>query len=140
LPAACETIRPPEEFPGLGCQQGGAVRRFITVLAIVPLPLGVMAGCGSDSSNKSSAATVDLEADNYYFKPTDITLTAGKAATIVVKNEGTVEHNLTAEGIGVKQDVQPGKSEKVSVTPAAGTYPFHCEYHPTQMMGTITAR
>ena len=115
------------------------MRRLTTVLAIVPLSLGLLAGCGS-GDDKSSGASVELEADNYYFKPTDITLTAGKPATIVVKNEGNVEHNLTAEDLALSQDVQAGKSEEVPVTPAAGTYPFHCQYHPTQMTGTITAR
>jgi plastocyanin len=114
------------------------VRRLITELAIVPLGLGLLAGCGSDSK-KTSSASVELEADNFYFKPTGITLTAGKQATIVVKNEGNVEHNLTVEALSVKKDIEPGKSETVSVSPAAGSYPFHCQYHPDQMKGTITA-
>jgi plastocyanin len=115
------------------------VRRLITVVAI-PLSIGLLGGCGGSGGEKSSGASVELEADNYYFKPTDISLTAGKQATIVVKNEGNVEHNLTVEDLGVTKDVEPGKSEKVPVTAAAGTHPFHCQYHPTQMMGTITAR
>jgi plastocyanin len=121
-------------------RQGGAVRRLITLVTIVPLGFGVLAACGSGGGNKTSAASVELEADNFYFKPTAITLTAGKQATIVVKNEGSTEHNLTVEGLGVSKDIQSGKSEKVPVTAAAGTYPFHCQYHPSQMMGTITAR
>jgi plastocyanin len=118
------------------------VRHLITVVAI-PLSLGLLAGCGgsggSGGGEKSSGASVELEADNYYFKPTDISLTAGKQTAIVVKNEGDVEHNLTVEGLGVTKDVGPGKSEKVPVTPEAGTYPFRCQYHPTQMTGNITA-
>ena len=115
------------------------MRRFITVVAI-PLSIGLLGGCGGSGGEKSSGANVALEADDYYFKPTNVTLTAGKQATIVVKNEGSTVHNLTVEGLGVSKDIQSGKSEKVPVTAAAGTHPFHCQYHPTQMMGTITAR
>jgi plastocyanin len=115
------------------------VRRLITVV-VIPLSIGLLGGCGGSGGEKSSGASVALEADNYYFKPTEISLTAGKQATIEVKNAGNVEHNLTVEGLGVTKDIEPGKSQKVPVTAAAGTYPFRCQYHPTQMMGTITAR
>jgi plastocyanin len=114
------------------------VRRLITLLAIVLLGLGALAGCGS-GGNKTSAASAELEADNFYFKPTAFTLKAGQQAKIVVKNNGNVEHNLTVEDLGVKKDVEPGKSANVSVTPPAGTHPFHCAYHPDQMKGAITA-
>jgi plastocyanin len=118
------------------------VRRFIAILALSPLSLGVLASCGSDNGNtsKTGTASVDLKAADYSFQPTDLTLTAGQEATIAFKNGGSTEHNLTVEGLQVAEDVQPGKSAEVSVTPAAGTYPFRCKYHSSQMMGTITAR
>ncbi len=123
------------------------MRRFIAVVALSPLSLGVVAGCGSDDGNTSTdngsnsgAATVDLEAADYSFQPTDLALTAGQEATIAFKNEGSTEHNFTVEGLQIAKDVQPGGSAEVSVTPAAGTYPFQCKYHSTQMKGTITAR
>jgi plastocyanin len=119
------------------------MRRLIAVVAVVTASGAILAGCGSDgkkegTTGSASGATVNLEADNFYFKPTDIKLTPDKPATIVVKNEGEAEHNLTAEGLGLDKDVEPGATADVPVTPKAGTYPFHCEYHPDQMKGTIT--
>ena len=120
------------------------MRRFIVIVALSLLSLGVLAGCGSGSDNantdKAGAASVNLEAADYSYKPTELTLTAGQEATIAFKNGGSTEHNFTVEGLQVEKDVQPGKSAEVSVTPAAGTYPFHCKNHRSQMTGTITAR
>jgi plastocyanin len=117
------------------------VRRFIAILALSPLSLGVLASCGSDNGNtsKTGTASVDLKAADYSFQPTDLTLTAGQQATIAFKNDGSTEHNLTVEKLQVEKDVQPGKSAEISVTPEAGTYPFHCRHHPMQMKGTIAA-
>jgi plastocyanin len=98
----------------------------------------VLAGCGSGGDKKSSSGTVvHLEADDLYFKPTDLSLKAG-AVTLAVKNEGKLTHNVTVAGLNVSQDLAAGKTVDVKLTPAAGTYPFHCEYHPDQMKGTIT--
>jgi plastocyanin len=36
-------------------------------------------------------------------------------------------------------DVDRGEDIKVTFTaPAAGSYEFHCKYHPTAMKGTVT--
>ncbi len=116
------------------------MRRLTAAVAATLAVATFVAGCGTD--NKSSASgggrTVKLEADDVYFKPTDIKLDAGKATTLEVENEGKVEHNITIEGLEVDKDLEAGKTTTVSVTPKAGTYQFHCEYHPTQMKGTIT--
>jgi plastocyanin len=117
------------------------VRRLIAVVAVATVSGAILAGCGSDGKKEgtpASGTTVELEADNFYFKPTDIKLAPDKAATIVVKNEGEAKHNLTAEGLGLDKDIEPGATAEVPVTPKAGTYPFHCEYHPDKMKGTIT--
>lgn len=116
------------------------MRRLIALMAVA-LTLGaILAGCGSDGDKEpaSTGTTVNLEADNFSFKPTEIKLAPDEAATIVIKNEGDAEHNLTVEGLGLDKDVQPGATAEVPVTPKAGTYPFHCEYHPAKMKGTIT--
>lgn len=112
------------------------------VLSLVLLGSVVMVGCGSSkdssSSGASAAKTVQLTAVDFSFQPTDIALTAGQVTTIEVKNGGTVEHNLTIEGLKVDKDLEVGKTARVSVTAKAGTYPFHCEYHPDKMKGTVT--
>jgi plastocyanin len=121
---------------------GGPTVRRLIVVVVATASGAILAGCGSDekkdTTGSPSGATVHLEADNFYFKPTDIKLAPDEPATVVVKNEGEAKHNLTAEGLGVDKDIEPGATAEVPVTPKAGTYPFHCEYHPDKMKGTIT--
>ena len=110
-------------------------------LALVAL-CGLVTACGSSSkksaSSSKAATKVELEADNFYFKPTTISLKAGND-TIEVKNDSSsTKHNLTVEGLKVDHDLAPGSTSNVSVDAKPGTYKFHCEYHPTQMHGTIT--
>jgi plastocyanin len=127
---------------GIELTGGATVRRLIAVVAVVTASGAILAGCGSDGKKEGttggSGTTVNLEADNFYFKPTDIKLAPDKPATIVVKNEGEAKHSLTAEGLGLDKDIEPGATAEVPVTPKAGTYPFHCKYHPDKMNGTIT--
>jgi plastocyanin len=105
---------------------------------MVAAAAGMLVGCGSSSSPSSSAAnTVDITAANISFSTTDIKIAAGDA-TFVVNNTDKVEHNLTIENGNVNKDVPGGKTVKAKATLKAGTYAFHCEYHPDVMKGTIT--
>ena len=96
----------------------------------------VVGGCGSDSSG--GGTPVEITAMNTSFSMTDIKLPAGQKVTFTLKNADQVEHNLTIEGLKVNKDVEGGKSGSATVTPKAGTYPFHCEYHPDKMKGVVT--
>ena len=78
-----------------------------------------------------------LGAHDFGFDPAKLTLKSG-AATITITNSGSAEHNLTIDGLKVNKDVPAGKTASVNLTAKAGTYPFHCEYHPTQMKGVVT--
>lgn len=117
---------------------------------------GLFAGCGSD--DKTSNATTDDTASNgavttagdaggttitviakdISFDQTTLTAKAGEAVKFTIKNEGKVEHNLTIEDLKVDKDVKGGESASQTVTPTAGTYEYHCHYHPDAMKGTLT--
>ena len=122
-------------------------RRSAATLAALALSGVVLAGCGSDDNGgivaegpDPSARMVQVNAINIAFNPTDIQLTGGEDVQFVITNGDQVEHNLTVEGLGVDLDVEGGKTVDAPVTKAvkAGTYKFHCEYHPAQMQGTVT--
>ena len=111
----------------------------------------VLGACGSSSGSKAggrysstttpapaaSGPTTTITAKDFSFTPTAVQLSAG-GNTLKVTNSGSAKHNLTVEGLKVNKDLPPGSTQTVSLTAKAGTYPFHCEYHPTQMKGTIT--
>ena len=78
-----------------------------------------------------------MVASDFAFTPTAASAAAGRV-TFKASNSGSVDHNLTIEGLKVNQDLKRGTSASVTVTAKPGTYEFHCEYHPTAMKGTST--
>ena len=91
----------------------------------------------SGTATPASGATVDLGAKDFAFTPRTLSVTAG-GATVKFTNTGSVQHNFTVDGQGISKDAEAGKSATVGLHLPAGTYQFHCKYHPTQMQGTIT--
>lgn len=113
------------------------MRSTLRTAALVAAAVGLAAGCGSSSSPSTAANAVQITAANIAFSMTDIRVAAG-TNTFTLKNTDKVEHNLTIENTSVNKDVAGGKSASATVTLKPGVYPFHCEYHPDQMKGTIT--
>ena len=125
-------------------------RRVFTIAAVLVFAAGFFAACGDDNKDKkdsssettaasTSAATVTITAGpGIQFDTDQLSATAGKAVTFKIVNNGTVEHNLTIKDLKVDKDAEVGESAEQTVTPAAGTYEFHCEYHPSAMKGTLT--
>ena len=144
---------PPEE---------AAVRRVLIVPTLL-VAAAALAACGSSSSSKGSSgggpygggssskttattaaaattgtgATIALSAKDFAYSPTSLSAPAG-GGTVKFTNTGTVEHNFTVDGKGISKDAEAGGSATVKVDLPAGTYQFHCKYHPTQMKGTLT--
>ncbi|MEY2419294.1 MAG: hypothetical protein QOG90_1974 [Actinomycetota bacterium] len=123
------------------------MKRFLTTAAVVALAGVAFAGCGGNDKKESSpttgaksGTTLNLVATNFKFDKTTLTATAGDTVTFVVKNDAdSTEHNLTIEDLKVNKDVEAGKSAQQTVSDLkAGTYQYHCEYHPSQMTGTLT--
>jgi plastocyanin/mono/diheme cytochrome c family protein len=81
------------------------------------------------------------------FSATDFTVPAGQAVTIAVSNQGNAIHNwhvtdvkdpsgkdITTGDTGVLG----GQSANLTFTVSqAGTYHFQCDFHPTEMLGTL---
>lgn len=73
---------------------------------------------------------VALKAREFAFDPRELTIRAGEV-TIVVTNEGGVEHALVVEDearttLAEIISILPGKSEQVRVTLPPGSYSFYC--------------
>jgi len=136
---------------------------------VLAVSLGALAACGGDdnkstttitsaasrSSGASSSATAGPEikmVPTIKFEKTDITIDAGKTVTITVNNTDTgMRHNFAL--YKTKEDADADKDElakteictgpckqTADVNLTAGKYFFHCDVHPSQMMGTLTAK
>jgi plastocyanin len=137
-------------------RRGGGLLAIGVLVGVLAL---AAAGCGGGNDNgdgASAAATtaapattaagggggdneLKLTASGIKFDTTSFDLKAGSSYTLEVTNKDSVEHNFTFEKAGANQDVEAGEDAKVTFTaPAAGSYEFHCKYHPAAMKGTIT--
>jgi plastocyanin len=87
-----------------------------------------------DISSKKSAS-LEIEADDYYFEPTFVKVQPGEKVRITLENEGSAAHTFTSDSLSIDQDVAAGKKVKFTVTvPSDGTaFAFHCDFH--QSMG-----
>ena len=84
----------------------------------------------------TAAGTVAVSIKDLAFNPSDITAKVGD--TVTFTNEDSAAHTATLdEGDCGTENLSNGASEGLTFS-AAGTYPFHCAIHPTQMTGTIT--
>ena len=106
---------------------------------------GAYGGGGSTSTTAAPATTgaakggpvTNLTAKDFEYTPTSPSL-AADGATIHVENAGSVQHNLTVDGLKINKDLPPGSSFDINVSAKPGTYQFHCAFHQTTMKGTIT--
>jgi plastocyanin len=90
-------------------------------------------------SSAASAGSTTLVAQGISFNTTKLDFKVGQKVTVTVQNKDSVEHNFTFKAAKASKDVEAGETAKATFTvPAAGTYEFHCKYHPNQMKGTVT--
>lgn len=129
------------------------------VLAAVGLTLGA---CGGGDDDKETAggetkdsttvtapsavggagSKIEVTGKEFSFSPTTLTLIAGQPTLIVLKNTGSIEHDITVSDAGFKLTVAGGKSgDKELKIDKPGSYEFHCSvagHKDAGMKGTLT--
>lgn len=88
-----------------------------------------------DISSAGASTELDLEADDFYFKPTFIKAAPGQNVEVRIENEGGATHTFTAPSVNVDQEVASGKGATVGITiPASGNVAFFCRFHRSSGM------
>jgi plastocyanin len=108
-------------------------------------------GGGGGSANATTSAPettaaaaggdneIKLVAQGFKFDKASLDLKAGTDYTVEVDNQDSAEHNFTLKAANADQDVEANEDATATFTaPAAGSYEFHCKYHPATMKGTVT--
>jgi plastocyanin len=137
------------------------VRAVALLLLLTAVALGA-AGCGGSSKSSSSSTSeeaggtttiggqaandhgsedvsgekkIEVETDDFYFKPTILNGSPGEKVTIDIHNEGNASHTFTIDGQNVDVTVGPSEEMDVDVTfPKSGTVRFYCRFHESQGM------
>ena len=94
--------------------------------------------------------TYDVEAGDNFFRPNNLVAAVGQKITINLHNGGQAIHNMRQAGpdnqynssddVASNPDVMPpGSTATLEITfNQAGTFNFHCDFHPVDMTGTVT--
>lgn len=107
----------------------------------------VLAACGGTPSGSPAAApsgAITIEAKEYLFTPSAVTVAAGPVH-FWVRNAGTVEHEFEIfkgeQAVDEIEGLVPGLAKELTVTLAAGDYTFMCKlsgHDQLGMKGTLT--
>lgn len=83
----------------------------------------------------SNGDTIEVEQDDFYFKPTYIVGNPGDEFTVTIKNEGDFPHTFTIDD-EVDEVVNPGDETEVTLTiPSGDPTAFYCRFHRDSGMG-----
>ena len=86
----------------------------------------VAAACGGGGGSPSGAA-VRVTLSEFKFAPTQIEVPANTKVSLQLTNSGTVEHDITAKGLGLHLYVAAAKRSQEEVGPfKPGTYDIYC--------------
>lgn len=89
--------------------------------------LGQTASTPSGTAAASSAATITIRGHHYTEN-----ITVSPSARVTVNNKDLTTHTVTSDSSGVFDvSVGPGGQATFTAPSAAGSYPYHCNRHPS---------
>ena len=89
-----------------------------------------------------SGNAIEVELNDDYFNPKDITISNGKTTTLILRNKGSKKHTFTVEKLGIDTEVRSGTEKTITVKPTeTGTYNLICRYHFQEgMVGKVIVK
>ena len=121
---------------------GMVVLLAMIVVVTNPGSLHVFAESVDVTQPIESGNAIEVELNDDYFNPKDITIPNGKTTTLILKNKGSKKHTFTVEKLGIDTEVQSGTEKTISVKPTeTGTYDLICRYHFQEgMVGKVIVK
>ena len=121
---------------------GMVVLLAMIVVVTNPGSLHVFAESVDVTQPIESVNAIEVELNDDYFNPKDITIPNGKTTTLILKNKGSKKHTFTVEKLGIDTEIQSGKEKTITVKPTeTGTYDLICRYHFQEgMVGKVIVK
>jgi cytochrome c oxidase subunit 2 len=92
------------------------------------LALAILVGVSSSSRADEAPRTVEVTAKRFEFVPSTITLKTGETVTLRVTSEDVI-HGLFLRDLKLDTDIEPGKTQELTVTPQkAGKFTAICHH------------
>lgn len=118
--------------------------RLLVLLSALALAL---VACGSDDTTEGTSGTdegsnedvaaISVEAFDFGFEPSSLSVDAGEEVEVTFTNTGDAPHTFTSEELEVDIRTSAGGDGTATFTaPEDGTYGFACSIHPN-MQGEI---
>jgi plastocyanin len=117
---------------------------------ISPTPSEAPSGSATPPPN---GAEIAIAMQDNRFDPDAATVTAGETASFTLTNEGAAIHNMRIAGedgeyqtdddaVSDPEAIRAGQDGTLTwdVPAAAGEIEFRCDFHPVEMVGTITVQ
>ncbi|HEX4836013.1 MAG TPA: cupredoxin domain-containing protein [bacterium] len=123
----------------------GRIGRCAACSAVLALAFG--SGAWQGQPVLSAETAVRITAGEFFFAPREVAASPG-AVTVVVRNEGAIEHNVVLAGTGGKSVaevavIEPGQTAEIKTAIHEGTYTIYCSlpgHREAGMVATLTVR
>jgi plastocyanin len=102
-----------------------------------PAAASPTAAAGAQGGTGNNVALADFS-----YSPARLTVRAGQAAQLTVRNDGQFPHTFTVDNMVDSGSIASGQSKVVNFTPpAAGTFTYYCTIHgAARMSGQLTVQ
>jgi plastocyanin len=99
---------------------------------------GTDEACGSGDGSAGVPAIVTVEAGEYWFDPSELTVDSATPTTLRLVGVGQMAHNLTITDLGIQLNVGPGTRAEATLSDLPpGTYPFFCAIYGHARAGMV---
>jgi plastocyanin len=93
---------------------------------------------GDVRSGAASAPAARISMQDNSFQPATVSVPAGKAVEIELRNAGQTNHNFTSDALHVSTGpMKPGEVRTVTVSVPKGTTQFVCTWHPGMVIDVV---